>query len=223
MSASIQTSKRGAVTFFKTGAGEYAEKDEFIGVPVPVIRKIAQQFAHISMENIELLLHSKINEERLLALIILTQRYTKAADTLTKETVYQFYLKNIEYVNNWNLVDSSAHLIIGAHLFDKPRDILYILAQSESLWNRRIAIVTTWYFIRKGDVTWTFKIATLLRNDTHNLIHKAVGWILREAGEKDRAQLLQFLDHYANILPRTMLRYAIEKLPKNQRAYYMLL
>lgn len=217
----IDTPRDKKFTFFKTGAGQYAEKDEFIGVPVPTIRKIAKQFASISIDDIQLLLQSTINEERLLALIILTQRYKKDSDALTREALYQFYLKNIDYVNNWNLVDSSAHLIVGAHLFDKPRDFLCMLAQSESLWKRRIAIIATWYFIRKNDVEWTFKLATLLRNDTHDLIHKAVGWMLREAGKRDHAQLVQFLDNYANTLPRTMLLYAIEKLPEDRRKYYM--
>jgi 3-methyladenine DNA glycosylase AlkD len=208
-----------AATFFKTDVGDYAEGDQFIGVTVPNVRKIAKQFMLLSYDDLQILLRSKINEERLLALIILTEQY-KNADDRTKEIIYQLYIRNIEYVNNWNLVDASAHLIIGSYLWDKDRTLLIQLAMSQVLWERRIAIVSTWYFIRKNDVVWTFKIALLLQNDTHDLIHKAVGWMLREAGKRDQASLVKFLDQHAALMPRTMLRYAIEKFSLAEQKKY---
>jgi len=218
-STSIPASR--AAAFFKTGAEDYAEGDQFIGVTVPNLRKIAKNFILLTLDNLQLLLESKINEERLLALIILTQQYKNAADH-TKETLYQFYMQNLKYVNNWNLVDTSAHWIIGAHLWDKDRSVLERLARSENLWERRISIVSTWYFIRQNDVVWTFKIATLLLRDTHDLIHKAVGWMLREAGKRNQAELVKFLDQHVLGMPRTMLRYAIEKFPDTLRKNYLI-
>ena len=147
-------------------------------------------------------------------------QYQKAAIEAKKE-LYQFYLKNLKQVNNWNLVDSSAHLIIGAHLFNQDKAILLTLAKSEILWYRRIAIIATWYFIKNNDLKWTFKISTMLLNDQHDLIHKAVGWMLREAGKKDQNQLIKFLNQHASQMPRTMLRYSIEKFPDDQRKSYL--
>jgi 3-methyladenine DNA glycosylase AlkD len=187
---------------------------------VPVIRAIAQEYLHLSTDELEQLLHSPINEERLLALIILVAQYTKA-DIQKKEETFQFYLQNLEHVNNWNLVDSSAHLIIGAHLFDTDRSLLLLLAQSDNLWKRRVAIVATWYFIRKNDLSWTFDIALILKNDTHDLIHKAIGWMLREAGKRNEGELISFLNQYAEELPRTTVRYAIERLPEDIRKSYL--
>lgn len=218
---SISVPSHRAAAFFKTGAGHYAQGDEFIGVTVPNLRKIAKSFMNLTLSDLESLLQSKINEERLLALIILVEQY-KNADDQNKEIFYQFYLKNLKHVNNWNLVDASAHLIIGAHLWDKDRSSLFELARSEIFWERRIAIVSTWYFIRKNDLDWTFKIALLLQKDTQDLIHKAVGWMLREAGKRDQEALVQFLDQYAITMPRTMLRYAIEKFTQDQRKNYLL-
>lgn len=218
--ASKKPLKDAKTIFFKTGPGEYAEHDQFIGVNVPDLRKIAKQFATLKREEIQVLIQSKINEERLLALFILVDQYQKA-ETSIKLTLYQFYLDNLQHVNNWNLVDASAHLILGAHLLDKDKQILFALAKSESIWERRIAIVSTWYFIRKQNLKWTFEIAALLLEDKHDLIHKAVGWMLREAGKKDENQLIVFLDQYAKKMPRTMLRYAIEKFPETQRKNYL--
>ncbi len=206
--------------FFKTDPESYAAHDQFLGVPVPTIRLIAKKFLDLSDAEIQQLLASPFNEERLLSLIILVHQYQKA-DTANKNALYQFYMDNLKQVNNWNLVDSSAHLIIGAHLYDKNRNILISLAQSNNLWERRIAIVATWYFIRKNDLAWTFKIATLLLHDKHDLIHKSVGWMMREAGKKDIQQLIDFLNAHAFHMPRTMLRYAIEKLPEAQRKAYL--
>ncbi|OJW68388.1 MAG: DNA alkylation repair protein [Candidatus Amoebophilus sp. 36-38] len=215
------TDQEKTARFFKTGAGDYAEADEFIGVPVPILRKIAKTYMHISLEELQELLKSKINEERLLALIILVYQYDKASGEL-KEEIYQFYLCNLQSVNNWNLVDASAHLIMGAHLTNRDKDILLRLAQSEIIWERRVAIVATWYFIRKNELHWTFKIAEMLLNDKHDLIHKAVGWMLREAGKRDPNQLTVFLDQYTPLMPRTMLRYAIEKLSEQQKKHYLM-
>ena len=213
---SISVPPHKAAVFFKTGAGHYAESDEFIGVTVPNLRKIAKNFILLTLDDLQVLLASKSNEERLLALIILTKQYQNEDDQ-GKEKLYIFYMQNLKYVNNWNLVDASAHLIIGAHLWDKDRSSLLNLATSEILWERRISIVSTWYFIRKNDLAWTFKIASLLLRDTHDLIHKAVGWMLREAGKKDEARLISFLCDHAHQMPKTMLRYAMERLSKEQK------
>jgi 3-methyladenine DNA glycosylase AlkD len=214
--ASIDSTPEKVSIYFKTSPGSYAEHDSFMGVTVPVLRKIAKSFLYVTLEDLGLLIQSKINEERLLALIILAAQY-KAGALAQKEEIYQFYRTNMRHINNWNLVDSSAHLIIGAHLFERDRDALEELAASQNLWERRIAIVATWYFIRKSDLEWTFKIAKLLLNDSHDLIHKAVGWMLREAGKKDEARLISFLCNHAHQMPKTMLRYAMERLSKEQR------
>ncbi len=214
--ASIDSTPGKVSIYFKTSPGSYAEHDSFMGVTVPVLRKIAKSFLYVTLEDLALLIQSKINEERLLALIILAAQY-KAGALAQKEEIYQFYRTNTHHINNWNLVDASAHLIIGAHLFERDRDILEKLAASQNLWERRIAIVSTWYFIRQSDLEWTFKIAQLLQNDSHNLIHKAVGWMLREAGKKDEASLISFLCDHAHQMPKTMLRYAMERLSKEQK------
>ena len=171
--------------FYKTGPGQYAQHDRFMGVNVPTLRKIAKTFYDLPLPEIQALLSSVINEERLLTLFILVGQYQKA-ETHKKETLYQFYLSNIKQVNNWNLVDASAHLIVGAHLLQADRAPLVTLAKSKILWERRIAIVATWYFIRNNDLEWTFKLARMLLQDTHDLIHKAVGWMLREIGKKNQ-------------------------------------
>lgn len=207
--------------FFKTSAGSYGEHDKFMGIRVPTLRKIAKKYSSLTLDELGLLLESPINEERLLALIILTDQYKKASIE-NKKIIYQFYIKNLHHINNWNLVDLSAHLIVGAYLSDKDRSYLLKLATSENLWSRRIAIVSTLYFIRNNDLEWTFKIASILQNDTHDLIHKAVGWMLRETGKKDLSQLINFLENHADTMPRTMLRYAIERFPEEQRKTFLL-
>lgn len=217
----INSSPDKIARFFKTGRGGYAEVDQFIGVAVPQIRATAKAFIHLSLLEIQELLTSPINEERLLALLILVLQYKKGRENI-KEKIYQFYLDNLQYVNNWNLVDSSAHWIVGAHLEKKNKDILLKLAQSSILWERRVAIVATWYFIRQNDLTWTLQVAHMLLEDGHDLIHKAVGWMLREAGKRDGAVLVNFLDEHAAKMPRTMLRYAIEKLSVEQKKAYLL-
>jgi len=218
---SIDTTPGQIATFFKTGVGGYAEHDHFIGVRVPTLRKLARSFESLPLDALKLLLTSPINEERFLALIILSHQYKKGS-LETKEKIYEFYIQNLNAINNWNLVDASAHLIIGAHLWDKDRRYLMELATSHAMWERRISIVATWYFIKRGDLDWTFKIAALLLKDSHDLIHKSVGWMLREAGVKDLSQLVLFLEIYKSTMPRTMLRYAIEKFPEEQRKSYLI-
>jgi 3-methyladenine DNA glycosylase AlkD len=219
--AVVLPKQKGSV-FFKTGAGQYAEHDQFMGVKVPILRQIAKQFSKLPIPDIEGLLSSVYNEERLLALFILVDQYKKAKAELRDE-LFQFYMNNLRYVSNWNLVDSSAHLILGVHVFDKrvSTDILIQLAGSDVMWERRIAMVATWWFIRKDSLELTPKIANLLLKDSHDLIHKAVGWMLREMGKKDEECLVQFLDQHATHMPRTMLRYSIEKLSEDRRKAYM--
>jgi 3-methyladenine DNA glycosylase AlkD len=192
--------------FFKTGPGDYAEHDQFIGISVPNLRKLAKEFEHIGLDNLHVLLHSKI----------LTNRYAAEPDV-----IYQFYMDNIQQVNNWNLVDASAHLIVGKHLHKKDKDILHTLANSTVMWERRVAIVATWYFIKMNEFEWTLKLAKILLTDSHDLIHKAVGWMLREMGKKDVEQLKTFLNQHAATMPRTMLRYAIEKFPEAKRQHFL--
>ncbi|MDR3441812.1 MAG: DNA alkylation repair protein [Legionella sp.] len=207
--------------FFKTGPGDYAEHDQFIGVSVPNIRKIAKQYRSLSRTELNTLISSPINEERLLALFILVDQYQRESVPIKSE-LYQFYLDNIKQVNNWNLVDASAYLIMGAHLVHADKTILINLAHSDALWERRIAIVSTWYFIRQNDLQWTMSIAKILLHDKHDLIHKAVGWMLREAGKKDLLLLVAFLNEYAHQMPRTMLRYAIEKFTPEERKVFLM-
>lgn len=212
--------KKSNAVFFKTGVGDYAEHDQFMGISVPNLRLIAKQYPKLEFKNLKKLLRSPINEERLLALIILVNQY-KHSNQDYKNSIYEFYISHLKYVNNWNLVDASAHLIIGAHLNSKSKEYLLQLSQSKILWERRIAIVATWYFIRNDNLNPTFKIAKKLLRDEHDLIHKAVGWMLREAGKRDQAQLINFLDQYSGVMPRTMLRYSIERFPESVRKGYL--
>lgn len=205
--------------FFKTGPGDYAEHDQFLGSPTPEIRKIAKQFQTLPTSFIKYLISSPFNEERLLALFLLINRYQKNSPN-EQEKIYQFYCNHLDLINNWNLVDASAHLILGAHLFNRDKKYLLTLSSSKNLWHRRIAIISTWYFIRNNDYKWTVKISKKLLKDKEDLIHKAVGWMLREMGKRDKSTLTHFLEDHANSMPRTMLRYAIEKLePKLKRHY----
>lgn len=204
-----------AKRFFKTSPESYGAGDAFLGITVPHVRKIAKMYSQIGLDVIQDLLYSEYNEERLLALFILVDQYKKA--NIEKQAVVcQFYLKNIQCVNNWNLVDSSAHLILGHYLLHKDKSLLKELALSPRLWDRRIAILATWAFIRNEDTKTTFELAKILIKDPHDLIHKAVGWMLREAGKKQKEKLIAFLSEYGVHMPRTMFRYAIEKIPKNR-------
>jgi 3-methyladenine DNA glycosylase AlkD len=202
--------------FFKTQPGQYSSHDQFLGIPVPTLRTISKKYTHLSESDISELLHSHFNEERLLALFILVHQFKQ-----NQKATYDFYLKHLKHVNNWNLVDSSAHLIIGAYLFNNPSPILEQFAVSQDLWERRIAIVATWYFIKKDSFENTIHIATILLQDKHDLIHKATGWMLREMGKRNKQKLIDFLDAHSSIMPRTMLRYALEKLTPEEKALYM--
>lgn len=205
--------------FFKTTPGAYSAHDRFLGVTVPAVRTLAKQYIDASPDTLSALLKSPFNEARLLALIILVHQYQKA-DALNKERIYQFFMHNLSCVNNWNLVDSCAHLIVGPHVATHNKlSLLTHLAQSPDLWERRIAIVATWYFIKKDDLAPTFHIAQLLLNDTHDLIHKATGWMLREAGKRDQAALVAWLQKHYQHMPKTMARYAMERLTTEQKQH----
>jgi 3-methyladenine DNA glycosylase AlkD len=205
--------------FFKTGPGQYGEGDIFIGVNVPDIRRVSKEFQNLDLDEINKLLFSKIHECRLLALIILVKKY-QTKDSLKKQ-IFDFYIKNKKQINNWDLIDGSAPHIVGHWLFNKKRKLLYKLAKSDSLWDRRISVLSTFYFIRNYDFKDTLNISKILLNDSHDLIHKAVGWMLREMGNRDKKLLISFLDQYVTSMPRTMLRYAIEKLPEKTRKKYL--
>lgn len=202
--------------FFKTGKGEYGEGDKFIGLTVPAQRAIAKKYHHLKLSEIEKLLSSPIHEYRATALFVLVAQY-EAGDAATKQKVFDFYLAHTRNINNWDLVDGSAPYIVGQHLATRSRRVLYRLAKSSDLWERRIAIVATATLIRKGDIKDTFVIATHLLADKHDLIHKAVGWMLREAGKQSREEMIAFLKRNYSKMPRTALRYAIEHLPPTQR------
>ena len=206
--------------FFKTGKGEYGESDEFLGIKVPVSRKIAKEFKDLALPEIQELLYSKMHEERLIALFILTEQYSKG-DEEKKKVIYDFYLKNLKRVNNWDLVDLSAEKIIGAYLLEKDKQILFKFTRSKNLWKRRIAIMSTFHFIKNGLYDTTFEIADVLLKDEHDLIHKAVGWMLREIGNRDVKIEEAFLKKQYKNMPRTMLRYAIEKFPEKKRQAYL--
>lgn len=207
--------------FFKTGPGQYGEGDQFIGVTVPQQRSLARKYQDLSFEDITSLSHSPIHEERLLSLFILVGQFKKA-DPAAQKKIYEFYLSNTKQINNWDLVDLSADKIVGSFLEDKPKDILKKLAKSESLWERRIAMIATFHYIKKGDPKLALEIAEILVNDKHDLIQKAVGWSLREIGQKcGENYLTDFLDNFAATMPRTALRYAIEHFSTEKRAYYL--
>jgi 3-methyladenine DNA glycosylase AlkD len=209
--------------FFKTGPGQYGEGDIFIGVMVPHSRQVAKKFSQLPLAEVRTLLYSRIHEERLVALLILAQRYSSSASSSRKkEKIVKFYLDNKKQVNNWDLVDLSAPSILGAHLVDRDdrRRLLYRLAGSDNVWERRIAILATHHFIRNGDFSDTLKIAEMLLQDRHDLIHKAAGWMLREVGKRNAAAEEAFLEKHWSIMPRTMLRYAIERLSESKRHRY---
>jgi 3-methyladenine DNA glycosylase AlkD len=206
--------------FFKTGPGEYGEGDLFIGVRVPALRKVARDFRELSLAEIELLLRSRVHEERLLALLILVLSVGKCSESHRK-SVYEFYLKNTSFINNWDLVDTSAPVVVGGYLKDKSRKPLHSLAKSTNLWERRIAIIATQHFIRVEEFGDTIAISQLLLHDKEDLIHKAAGWMLREVGARDEKVLKGFLDEHGAIMPRTMLRYAIEHFSDDDRKRYL--
>jgi len=204
---------RNLAWFFKTGKGEYGYGDRFIGLTVPTLRRISYRYIHLPLTDVARLLASPIHEHRAAALEILVAQYEREKS----KAIFDFYLKHSKFVNNWDLVDGSAPYIAGRHLLTRPRKVLYRLAKSKSLWERRIAIVSTFAFIKAGEIEDTFAIAKILLKDDHDLIHKAVGWALRETGKQSTSALLEFLQQNYSALPRTTLRYAIERFPAQQR------
>ena len=212
---------KGLARFFKTGPGDYGEGDVFIGVRVPDERAVARKFRDLSLGEIERLLHSRIHEERQTALLILVDRYERG-DATTKAACVRFYVDNLAWVNNWDLVDSTAHQILGDHLLTGDRRRLLRLARSRVLWERRVAMVATYAFIVAGDSGPAFDVARLLLADDHDLIHKAVGWMLREVGKRvGERELRAFLEEHATAMPRTALRYAIERFAVKERRAWM--
>lgn len=206
--------------FFKTAPGQYGHGDKFVGLRVPVIRKVAREFAALSLRELERLLHSPIHEERLAALVILVGQ-TDRAGAAARKAIYDFYLANTKFINNWDLVDVSAPQIVGAYLADKSRHVLYRLARSPWLWHRRISILATFHFIRLGQFDDTLAIAEMLLGDREDLVHKAVGWMLREVGKRNEEVLCGFLSKHCRRMPRTMLRYAIERFSQSRRKAFM--
>jgi 3-methyladenine DNA glycosylase AlkD len=202
--------------YFRTGKGQYGEGDVFLGIAVPTLRKIALKYRSLTMPDLQRLLESKIHEHRAAALEVLVAQYERG-EKKTREGIVTFYLKSTNHINNWDLVDASSRPILGEHLKTHPRKVLKQLAKSKNLWERRIAMVSTMTLVWAGELDDAFQIAEVLLDDEHDLIHKAVGWVLREAGRKDRKRLVAFLEaHYAR-LPRTALRYAIEHFVPEQR------
>lgn len=211
----------GAMRFFKCGPGEYGEGDVFIAVTVPAQRSVARRFGDLPLAEIDRLLTSRIHEERLTALFILVHQFTRGDDRRRKQ-IFTLYMKRLRFINNWDLVDSSAAQIVGGWLEDKPRGRLDRLARSKHLWCRRVAMIATFHYIRRGEHRDATRIAAILVDDDHDLIHKAAGWMLREVGKRaGEAALTTFLERHAARMPRTMLRYAIERLPARDRARWM--
>ncbi|MDP7583139.1 MAG: DNA alkylation repair protein [SAR324 cluster bacterium] len=206
--------------FFKTGKGEYGEGDIFLGIRVPVLRKLVKKYRGISIAEVRRLLHSKFHEERLLAVLMLVQLF-KSGDESEQKLIYDLYLENTGFINNWDIVDISASNIVGAHLYEKDKAPLYDLVQSKTMWERRISIIATFYLIRQNEFDDTLKIAEILLNDEEDLIQKAVGWMLREVGKREIESEEEFLQEHYKKMPRTMLRYAIEKFPETSRKMYL--
>ncbi|MFH1455251.1 MAG: DNA alkylation repair protein [bacterium] len=206
--------------FFKTGKGEYGEGDIFLGVIVPNTRKVAKKFIELSLSEIKKALYSRVHEERLCALLLLVEKFYKA-DKIEKKKIFYFYIKNAKQANNWDLVDLSAPKIVGEYLLNKPKKILYKFAKSKNLWEKRIAVLSTFAFIKYKKYNDFLEIAKILMNDKHDLIHKAIGWMLREVGKISLKDEEMFLNKYYKRMPRTMLRYAIEKFPEEKRIKYL--
>ncbi len=206
--------------FFKTAPGQYGAHDVFLGIKVPPLRALVKTFRGTAPRTIAALLQSEFHEERFFALLLLMDFY-RHGNAEDKQQAYALYLANTDRINNWDLVDVSAPHIVGDFLADKPRQALYALVQSESLWERRIAIIATLHFIRRNEFSDTLRLAEALLADTHDLIHKAVGWMLREAGKREQTTEEAFLQTHYRAMPRTMLRYAIERFPEARRRQYL--
>ena len=218
----IGNKKHAAVSqrFFKTGSGEYGEWDIFIGIRVPVLRKLVTEYKDLPVSEIKILLRSPIHEERLLAILLFVRKFEKGDGDIKKD-IYDLYLKSTAFINNWDLVDTSAEHIVGAYLTDKSKRPLYRLTKSKNLWERRIAIMATFHFVKRHEFSETLKISNMLLADRHDLIHKASGWMLREIGKRDLETEETFLKEHYKKMPRTMLRYAIEKFPEKKRQRYL--
>lgn len=206
--------------FFKTGKGQYGEGDIFWGLTVPQSRSIAKKYQDLNLSEVKQLLESPVHEVRLIALLILVEQFI-TGDVIRQRLVSSFYLKNTPFINNWDLVDLTASKILGTWLLDKAPTTLYKLVKSKNLWERRIAIVSTYAFIKADNFEHTLKLAEILLNDQHDLMQKASGWMLREMGKRSKADLTNFLDKYSKKMPRTMLRYAIEKFSEEERRNYL--
>ncbi|MFA6080831.1 MAG: DNA alkylation repair protein [Patescibacteria group bacterium] len=206
--------------FFKTGKGEYGEGDRFLGIAVPNLRTISKKYQSLGIKDLQKLIDSKIHEHRLSSLMILRMKYQKA-NIKDQSLIVRFYLKNTKKINNWDLVDLSSHYILGNWLIDKDKKILFKLARSKNLWEKRISIISTFAFIRENQFSDTTKISEILLKDKNDLIHKAVGWALREIGKKDKKTEIDFLNKHYKTMPRTMLRYAIEKFSDKERKFYL--
>lgn len=209
-----------SLRFIKAGKGEYGYGDKFLGVRVPVIRLAVKKYQSTPLITAEKLLHSEFHEIRLFALILMVSQFSKS-DAEQQGKIFNTYLENTQYINNWDLVDTSAHRIVGPYLENKDRAILYKLAESDSLWERRISILSTFHFIRKNDFKDTLSLSKVLLNDHEDLMHKAVGWMLREVGNRSLKDEVTFLKMHYQTMPRTMLRYAIEKFSKVERQQYL--
>lgn len=207
--------------FFKTGPGDYGEGDLFLGIRMPNIRAVVKQYQALEFAQVVSLLQSKYHEERLCAALLLVQKFQKAQHDKTRKQVYQTYLENTHCINNWDIVDCSAHKIVGAYLLTRNRAVLKKLAASKNLWERRIAVMATLHFIQHNEFADTLSLAEKLLNDKEDLIHKIVGWMLREIGKRAKPIEIDFLDKHCTVMPRTMLRYAIEKFTPNERKAYL--
>jgi 3-methyladenine DNA glycosylase AlkD len=218
----LGSKERAAISrkYFKTGPGEYAEGDVFLGLRAPVLRRLSEEYEGLTLGQVQKLLKSGVHEERLLALLVLVRKFARAGEA-TRKRIFALYMKNTRYVNNWDLVDTSAEQIVGAYLHDKSRKPIHVLARSRDLWERRISIVSTFYYIKRGSFSETLEIASLLLDDEEDLIEKAVGWMLREVGKRDLASEERFLKKYYKRMPRTMLRYSIERFPEAKRLRYL--
>lgn len=206
--------------YFKTGKGEYGEGDVFIGLNLVDVTQLAKKYKDLTFPELQELLNSKIHEERTLALFVLKKRFEK--ETLKQKQIYEFYLKNTRNINNWDLVDISAPRIVGGYLIDKPKDILFKLVRSKSIWERRIAVLSSFYFIKMGEYDISLKLAEILLSDREDLIQKAVGWMLREVGKRNLEAEENFLRKHHKEIGRTAFRYAIEKFPEEKRLKYLM-
>lgn len=222
MSMQSEQDLKSMLRFYKTGKGQYAADDQFIGVMMSKVRLIAKNYDHLPASELSIMLQSPYHEVRAGAMYVMEKntKSNKTSEERRKE-LFDLYLSHHQHINNWDLVDIACMHVIGGYIFDKPRDILYDLSQSSNLWERRTAIVSTLHFIRQGDLTDAFRLSAILEKDTEDLIHKACGWMLRCCGDKNKAALIDYLEDHAPVMPRTTLRYAIEKFPKSERDYFM--